>query len=165
MIIIYILGGIVGILILIFLIGIFLPTERVVSRKGCFDVSPEILYSLVTNNNDWQYRNSLKDLVIIEYNNGMEVWDEISKDGTVIRFRTEKKLPSSFYSFSMESKIFTGYWTGEFEEDAKGGTIFTATEYIRIKNPLVKTLSYIFFDIGKLMDEYQNDLKAKVNSK
>ena len=158
----YIIGVIVSLIILIFFIGLFLPAERIVSRKGYFDTSPEILYKIVTNNNDWQYRKSLKDLVILENKDGIEVWDEINHDGTIIRFTTRKKYPFTFYSFDMDSKLFSGYWTGEFVPDNKGGTIFTATEYIKIKNPFVKTLSYLFFDIGKLMDEYQNDLRQKI---
>lgn len=162
MIILYILGTISGIAILILLIGLFLPKERVVSRKGHFNTSPEELYNIVTNNRDWQYRSSLKDLTIINENNGYETWDETGKNGTVIRFQTKEKNPPSFYSFDMKSNIFTGYWTGRFQPDEEGKTIFTATEYIRIRNPFIKTLSYLFFNIGKLMDEYQNDLRKKI---
>lgn len=154
---------IAGIVLLIFITGLFLPKERVVSRKGHFNVPPEVLYEIVTDNKNWQYRTSLKDLVILENNNGFEVWDEITKEGAVIRFTTTEKHPFSFYSFNMESKMFTGHWTGEFTNDGKGGTIFTATEYIRVKNPLIKALSYISFNIGKLMDDYQHDLQQKVN--
>lgn len=159
--IIYIITGI-AIIILIFLIGLLLPKERVVSRQGHFNVSPEVLYGIVTNNNDWKYRRSLKDLVIHEAEDGLEVWDEISHDGTLIRFRTREKRPFVFYSFDMEAKLFTGYWTGEFESNGNEETIFTATEYICIKNPFIKTLSYLFFNIGKLMDDYQESLRNKI---
>lgn len=162
-IIVYIIAGIVSMAILIFITGLLLPAERVVSRKGHFHVSPEILYGVVTDNNDWQYRRSLKELVIHENRNGMEIWDEISHDGTVIRFRTREKRPFTFYSFDMEARLFAGRWTGEFEPDGNGGTLFIATEYICVKNPFIKTLSYLFFNIGKLMDEYQEDLRHKTS--
>lgn len=162
MIILYILGVIAGTAILILLIGLLLPKERIVSRKGHFNASPEELYNMVTNNQDWQYRRSLKNLTILSEHNGLETWDETSKNGTVIRFQTKEKRPYSFYSFEMRSNIFTGYWTGHFQPDEQGKTIFTATEYIRIRNPFIKTLSYLFFNIGKLMDEYQNDLRERV---
>lgn len=162
MIVFYIIGGIVVLLVFIYVTGLLLPTERVVNRKGKFNVSPEILYNIVTDNAHWQYRSALKDLVILYTDiNGMEIWNEISHDGTVIHFQTREKRPYSFYSFDMETRMFTGYWTGEFEADSDGGTIFTATEHIRIRNPFVKILSYLFFDIGKLMDEYQHDLRKK----
>lgn len=159
---IYVIGIIVSIVIVILIIGLLLPAERVVEKRGYFDVSPEILYGIVTNNTDWQYRKSLKDLIIHENKGGVEVWDEISHDGTIIRFKTREKSPFYFYSFDMDSKLFFGYWTGVFERDNKGGTIFTATEYIKVKNPFIKVLSYLFFDIEKLMDEYQKDLHKKI---
>lgn len=162
MTILYIAGGVIAIIILIYVIGLLLPTERVISKKGSFPIPPEILYEIVTNNHDWQYRRSLKDLTILESKNEMEIWEETTHDGTVIRFQTLKKLPSSFYSFNMETALFTGYWTGEFETDQQNGTLFTTTEYIRIKNPFIKTLSYLFFDIDKLMEEYLEDLQIKI---
>ena len=162
---VYVVSIIAVLVILIFVVGIFLPAERVVTRKGHFDVSPEVLYGIVTDNTDWRYRQNLKDLVILESNDGMEVWDEIGHDGSTVRFTTREKRPSSFYSFHMDSKLFYGYWTGEFEAADMGGTIFTATEHISVKNIFVKTLSYLFFDIGKLMDSYHNDLTKKINSR
>jgi len=163
-IILYLLGGLICIVLLIYIIGLFLPTERIVSRKGHFNTSPEVLYNIVADNNNWQYRTGLKDLKIIKSTNELEVWDEISEDGSSIRFRTLEKRPYSFYSFHMEAKMFTGYWTGAFESDEKGGTIFTATEHIRVHNPFIKTLSYLFFDVGKFMDSYQYDLQKKIES-
>lgn len=163
MIVLYILTGIIGGVVLLFLTGTLLPSGRRVTRKGHFDVPPATVYAIVTNNSDWHYRNSLKSLVILENNKGMEIWDERGKSGTTIRFRTKEKRPYSFYSFDMEAQLFTGFRNGEFEADGKGGTIFTATEYICIKNPVIKTLSYLFFNIGKLMDNYQDDLRRKIN--
>ncbi len=164
MAVLYILIGLAGIVFLIYLTGLLLPAERVVSRQAVFNVAPETLFRIVTDNTDWQYRRSLKDLVILESDKGMEVWDEISHDGTVIHFRTKEKRPNSFYSFDMQSNLFTGHWTGEFEPQANNKTLFTATEHIRVKNPFIKTLSYLFFNIGKLMDTYINDLHTKVEN-
>ena len=162
MIALYITGSIAGIIVLIFIIGLLLPKERIVTRQSVYSVRPEILYSIVTNNEDWKYRTSLENLVIIERNGEFEVWDEITDNGVVIRFTTKEKIPHSFYSFKMDSKMFSGYWTALFEPVNNGETLFSATEYISIKSPFVKTLSYLFFDIGKLMDSYQNDLRNKI---
>ena len=148
--------------LLILLIGLALPKERVVTRTGQFPIAPEVLYRIITDNNDWKYRTNLKDLVILKDDEGMQVWDEYTEDGSVIRFTTREKIPETFYSFDMESKLFTGYWEATFKLAEDGGSIFTATEHIRVKNPFVKTLYYLFFNVGKLMDAYQNDLRGKV---
>lgn len=160
----YILCGLIGIIFLIFITGLFLPSERIISRKGHFEVSPEILYRIVTDNTDWQYRSDLKNLILIRSYGETEVWEEVTKNGSVIHFKTREKRPFSFYSFDMRSNIFTGYWTGEFDPDGKGGTIFTATEYLTISNPFIKILALLFFDPGKFMDVYQEDLQRKVKS-
>lgn len=154
--------GFVGLALLVYIIGLLLPKERVVKLSSVFNVSPETLYNIVTNNDSWQYRTDLQNLIIVERNGDTEIWNEISKNGDTIRFKTKEKIPYSFYSFDMESKLFTGYWTGSFEPTENGGTLFTATEYIRVKNPFVKTLSYLFFDVRKLMQIYQDNLRIKV---
>jgi len=164
MIVFYILAVILSIVLIILIIGLLLPSEQVVSRKGHFQVTPHELYSIVTDNHNWQYRSGIKELVFIDNGNGLDMWEEISENGSSIRFKTIEKRPDSFYSFEMDAGMFTGYWTGEFEPDGKGGTFFTATEHIKIRNPFIKTLSYIFFDVGKFMDTYQNDLKKRVEA-
>lgn len=161
-ILLYIGGGIICAIILIFLIGLLLPKERVVTRSTVFDTTPETLYLIVTNNSDWKYRSGLKELNILERNGENEVWEEISENGNVISFRTKEKIPYSFYSFDMSSKLFDGYWCARFEERENGKTCFTATEHIRIKNLFIRTLSYPFFNIGKLMETYQQDIKKKL---
>lgn len=158
----WIIGCIVCLILLIYFIGLLLPKERIVMRQSVFNVSPEILYSIVIDNEDWTYRSELNDLTIIEKKGDWEIWEETTRDGAVIRFTTKEKNPFSFYSFNMESNMFSGYWTATFQFVEGDKTLFTATEYISIKNPFIKTLSYLFFDIGKLMDNYQRDLRVKV---
>lgn len=162
MVMLYILSGILGLIILVYVIGLILPSERTVTRQSVFDVSSQVLYDIVTNNNDWQYRKDLKALNILERNGEYEVWEEIANNGSVIRFETKNKTPYSFYAFDMSSKLFDGHWTANFEAIDKNSTCFVATEHIRIRNPFIKSLSYLFFDIGKLMEQYQEDLKHKI---
>lgn len=157
-----ILIGLVSLVIVLFLIGWMLPKERVVTCRSEFPVASEVVYSIVTNNNDWKYRSNLKELIPVSSEGEYEVWDEVTTDGTVIRFTTKEKKPYSHYSFTMESKMFKGYWIATFATMPNGGTLFTATEHISIRNPFVKTLSYLFFDIKKLMDTYQDDLRKKI---
>lgn len=153
---------IAGVLLAVLAIGLLLPKERMVTRTAHFPVTPEVLYGVVTDNTDWQYRTGIKNLVITDSLPGQEVWKEYTPKGDVIHFRTREKTPYTFYSFDMESRRFKGYWTGSFEPAGNGGTVFTATEYVEMKNPFVKTLAYLFFNLGKLMDQYQADLQAKV---
>jgi hypothetical protein len=162
--ILYLLIILIGVTAIIGIIGLLLPRERTETRQSVLNAPPQKVYEIVTNNNDWQYRSDLNDLKIIETSDRSEVWEETDKKGNIIRFKTKEKVPYSFYSFEMENNLFSGYWTGTFEETKTGSTLFTATEHVSMKNPFMKTLSYLFFDIGKFMETYQLDLKNKIEA-
>lgn len=161
---IYFLIVVVGIITLVLITGLLLPGKRIGSRQCFYNASPEKVYNVLINNTDYGYRSDLKEIIIIESLDGIEVWDEIAKNGSVVRFKTARKEPFSLYEFDIiKGNDFTGHWKGELQETSTGGTHFTATETIRMKNPFLKVLSYLFFDIEKFMDNYQNDLRVKLS--
>jgi hypothetical protein len=162
-IMIYILSGIVSILLTVFIVGLLLPQKRILTKQIVLNASVEAVYNTVTNNRDWKYRTSLDDLKIIETNSDFEIWDEIS-GGISIRFKTKEKRPFTYYSFEMDSKFFRGEWFAEFETVENGKTFFTATETIEYKNPFTRVIGYVFVDLGKFMEIYQNELKNKVEN-
>lgn len=160
---VYFLLVLLGLVLLMLIIGMLLPAERVGKRQVQYNATPETVYKVVINNTDFSYRSDLKDLVILERHGEMEVWDEISRNGGRIRFKTTKKEPYSRYEFDIvQGNGFTGHWIGEFQETDEGGTLFTSTELIRIKNPFINVLSYLLIDLEKLMDVYQSDLGNKL---
>lgn len=143
--------------------GLFLPRERVVQRKVIFNASPQKVYGIVTNNNDYSYRSDLKELKILEKTGDIETWEEISKNGQSITFKTMKKEPYSKYEFEIvKANGFSGYWIGNFELTATGGTEFISTEHIVINNPILRCFSYVFFNLGSYMENYQMDLAKKL---
>ena len=160
-ILLYILFGIIFTLLLILIIGLLLPAKRILTKKIIYDVPIEKVYSVVTNNNDWKYRTSLDNLIIVEANGDFEIWEEVSA-GNIIRFKTKEKKPYSFYSFEMENKLFKGYWFAEFEKIENEKTLFSATESIEYKNPFIRVLAYIFINLDKYMETYQEELRIKL---
>lgn len=157
----YILLGVVCLLLLILVIGLILPKERILTKKSIYNAPLSKVYEVVTNNQDWKYRTSLDDLKIIESAGDIEIWDEVSGENT-IRFQTKEKRPNSFYSFDMDSKLFKGHWFAEFKALDENKTFFIATESIEYKNPFIKTIAYLFMDLGKYMEIYQEELRKKV---
>lgn len=154
----------IGLLIasfIIAIIGILLPRIRK-KTKQCFLNAPiDKVYSVVTDNENWQYRKkTLDNLDIIEKKDSYEIWKEVSNNMTIY-FKTLEKVPNSFYSFSMYCKVFSGIWQATFEP-ADGGTLFTATEIIEYKNCLYKMLGYAFMNLGKFMETYQEELREEV---
>ena len=158
---IYILLGVIFLLLVVLIIGLFLPKTRVLKKETIYNAPIEIVYNTVTNNKDWKYRKSLDNLNIIETNNDIETWEEVS-EGNVILFKTKEKRPFTFYSFEMNSKLFKGSWFAEFEYVENGKTRFTATESIEYKNLFIRVIGYIFMNLDKYMETYQNELREKV---
>lgn len=161
---IYILIVLAVIFLIILVIGLLLPQERSATLSTQYKASPEDVYKALINNEDYTYRTDLAEIVIIEKNGDIEIWDEISKTGNRIRFRTTLKEPYSRYEFDIiEANGFTGHWAAQLSESANGGTIYTSTETVRIRNPFIKVMSYIFMDITKFMHTFQEDLRLKVD--
>lgn len=104
-IMIYVLSIIVFIILTVFIVGLFLPKQRILTKETVYDASIETVYNSVTNNSDWEYRKSLDSLRIIESKNDFEIWEELSK-GLTIRFETKEKRPYTFYSFKMDCIFF-----------------------------------------------------------
>ena len=160
----YIFIVIAGIILLVFIAGLLLPDERTATSECFYNASPEKVYNALINNADYGYRSDLEEIVIVEEKDGIEVWDEIAKNGSVIRSRTARKVPHSLYEFEIvKGNGFTGYWKGELKVTSTGGTHFTSTEIIRMKNPFLKVVSRLFFDLEKFMHTYQNDLRVKLS--
>lgn len=164
-ILIYILVFLIGFTALVFIIGLLLPKERVVTCETIYNAPPEIVYDIVTDNENWTYRSELENLEITERSGEKEVWIETTRDGAVTTFRTLEKKPCSFYSFSMENKMFRGYWTADFIPEDRDKTLFRAEEHISVKNSFVKAVSYVFFDIRRLMEQYQENLRFEIERK
>jgi len=157
----YILLGVIFLLLIILIIGLFLPKTRILKKETIYNAPIETVYNIVTNNQDWKYRKSLDDLRIIETDDNVEIWEEVS-GGVVIRFKTTEKKPFTFYSFEMDSKLFKGNWFAEFESVESGKTRFTATESIEYKNPFIRAIGYAFMNLDKYMETYQSELRDKI---
>ena len=148
-------------MLVILIIGLFLPKTRTLKKETIYNAPIETVYNAVINNRDWKYRKSLDDLRIIETNDNIETWEEVS-GGNVIRFKTKEKRPLSFYSFEMASKLFKGTWSADFESVGNGKTRFAATESIEYKNLFIRVIGYAFMNLDKYMEIYQNELRDKV---
>ncbi len=98
---------------------------------------------------------------IIRTQGDVEEWEETA-NGVTIRFKTLEKRPHSFYSFEMDSKMFTGKWQTTFELMEDGKTPFTATEKIEYKNLFYRLVGYAFMDLNKFMTTYQEELTARI---
>ncbi len=156
-----ILSGLLLLVLVVVLIGILLPRTRTETKECILGAPVDIVFAIVTNNQDWHYRSSLDDLEIIRTQGDIEEWEETA-NGVTIRFKILEKRPHSFYSFEMNSKMFTGKWQATFEPMEGDKTLFTATEKIEYKNLFYRLVGYAFMDLNKFMTTYQEELTARI---
>lgn len=156
-----ILSGLLLLVLVVVLIGALLPRTRTETKQCILNAPVDVVFDIVTNNQEWHYRSSLDDLEIIRTQGDIEEWEETTNDVT-IRFKTLEKRPHSFYSFEMDSKMFTGEFRATFEPMEGGKTLFTATEKIEYKNLFYRLVGYAFMDLNKFMTTYQEELTARI---
>lgn len=156
-----ILSSLLLLALVVVLIGILLPRTRTETKQCILNAPVDAVFAIVTNNQEWHYRSSLDDLEIIRTQGGIEEWEETA-NGATIRFKTLEKRPHSFYSFEMDSKMFTGEWQATFKPMEGGKTLFTATEKIEYKNLFYRLVGYAFMDLNKFMTTYQEELTARI---
>ena len=147
--------------LVVVLIGTLLPRTRTETKQCILNAPIDVVFATVTNNQEWHYRSSLDALEIIRTQGGIEEWEETA-NGVTIRFKTLEKRPHSFYSFEMDSKMFTGEWLATFEPIEGGKTLFSATEKIEYKNLFYRLVGYVFMDLNKFMTTYQEELTARI---
>lgn len=138
-----------------------LPRIRTEIKQCIVNAPVDVVFAIVTNNQEWHYRSSLDDLEIIRTQGNIEEWEETT-NGVTIRFKTLEKRPHSFYSFEVDSRMFTGEWQATFEPIEGGKTLFTATETMEYKNLFYRLVGYAFFDLNKFMTAFQEELTARV---
>lgn len=90
-----------------------------------------------------------------------EIWFETTGKIT-IRFITVEKREPDYYAFKMEHQLFHGTWTAELEAISANRTLFTATENIRYKNPIIRLIAYALMDLDTAMQTYQDDLDKEL---
>jgi hypothetical protein len=119
------------------------------------------IWFIVVNNNDYDWRSGLKRIELLENGKWMEYYDDSGKNFTL--FSIKKKEEYTLYSFDIENKNFYGTWIGKFIEINENETKLIFTETIYMKNKIMNVLAKLFFNIGKIQEQYFNDLIKKLS--
>ncbi|MGQ1890921.1 DUF3284 domain-containing protein [Thermophagus sp. OGC60D27] len=121
--------------------------------------SVEDVWNTITDNKNWQWRNDLQNIKILNDNEFVEY----GKGGLEIRFNITRKEKFKVYQFTMNSKYFSGEWTGYFEKLSDERTRITFTESIIYKNLFLKFFSSLFINLKAIQEKYIRDLKKKLS--
>lgn len=139
-------------------IAAFLPSRREATVSHEFKSSPEKIWSVITNNQDYSWRSDLKDVKA----DGPDNWIETPSHGPAVNFRVTLKKPFERYELQLSNDSFGGTWIGELSPLPGGGTKFVSTEKVETKGFVAKLMSYIFFSPQKTIERYFTDLTRKL---
>lgn len=134
---------------------------RIAEKTAVFSSDIKKVWETVTNNMDYDWRTDIKSIEILDDNQWLEHYD----NGRFTKFILKKKIAYEEYVFEMENQMFTGVWTGYFSALDSGGTKAILTEKIFIKNPIIRIISYLSWDLKKIQEVYIRDLKNKLGEK
>lgn len=156
----YLLIGIVAIIAIVLIIGLFLPKERTFTKTAVLNSDVKKVFNIVTDfKNQTSWRNDVKEIIVIDN----YTWTEVPKKGTAITFKVKQKVENEIFEIEIiEPKNFNGYWVGTFEQTKPNETAIEFKEVVTFSNPFFRTISYLFVDLDKTMDLYLENLKQKL---
>lgn len=153
------------IILLPLIVGFFLPQRNSYIRTAILKSSPQEIWDVISNMEaQIEWRDDLKAIHMISVKNGEEKWTEIPKGGRSISFQIKTYQPPNRLDIEIIDSAFKGYWEGRIMETATG-TKVEFKEIVDIRNPYFRVISYLFVDLGKVMDLYMTNLKKRLGEK
>jgi uncharacterized protein YndB with AHSA1/START domain len=159
------LAVLVGLVIVIVAIGYALPVNHVASRQARLRQSPETVFAVITNVQDFPaWRPSVKRVELLPANNGRPRFREIGSDGSIL-FETEsvvagKRLVNRIADPSLP---FGGRWTYDLGPDGSG-TLLTITEDGEVYNPVFRFVSRFIMGHTRTIDQFLTDLSKRLET-
>ena len=120
------------------------------------EVSVTLVYNIVTDNKNFQWRKEVENIELLE-----DGFIEYYKGGGHTLFNNIQKKENEYYAFTMQHKLFYGEWEGKFES-YNGGTKVCFQEKIHIKNFFLRLIAPLFWNLKRTQQNYITALKAEV---
>ena len=151
----YIVSGLVGLIILMALIGAFLPRDHIAARRTVIEKSPDDVWrSLVDLDGQTSWRRGLKRIEHLDDKR----FREHTSQGTITYEIVEERARERRITRIADDKLpFGGRWIYELAP-SNGGTRLTITEDGFIKNPVFRFLSKTVFSTTSTIEKFMQDL-------
>jgi len=154
-----------GTLILITVIGLFLPKAHQVARSTSLKAAPEAIWRVITDFAKVPaWHAGVEKVERLPDSNGHEVWRETFAGGYLMRLETlEVIAPRRLVrAITDETGPFSGRW--EFDiAAAETGSRVTLTEYGEIANPFFRFMARLFMNPAMYVEIYLQALAGKFN--
>lgn len=144
-------GGVLGIGILLYVIGLFLPQAHVASSSVLIRQPVDSVWRVVR----WPEVSSVERL---PDRNGQEVWTLRQATGELPMQVIESTAAERLVTRIADDNLpFGGTWTYELREQ-DGGTLVTVTEDGEIYNPFFRVMSKLIFGYHRTQESYLSAL-------
>ncbi len=155
--IVYVVGGLVGLVLLMASIGAVLPRDHVATRSATLSSSPSRVWSALTDlDRQPTWRRGLKRVELVSTTQ----FREHTSQGPML-FEIVEDIPERrrVTRIADDTLPFGGRWIYELGADGDR-TRLTITEDGFIKNPVFRFLSATVFSKGATMENFLADLRA-----
>jgi uncharacterized protein YndB with AHSA1/START domain len=160
--VLYVVGGLVGLVALVWLIGALLPREHVATRSARYLQPHEAIWKVITDAEAMpQWRTGLTAVKRLPEENGLPGWVETASFGE-IPLRVEQMDPPQrlVLRIASDELPFGGTWTYEIAA-VEGGATLRITENGLVKNAFFRFMSRFLFGHTATIEQYLKDLGKK----
>jgi hypothetical protein len=160
MIVLYLLGALVGLVVLMALIGLALPRGHLASRTTTLVHRRDDVWRALTDlEAQPTWRRGLKKLERLDAGR----FRETTSHGAILYEVVEERAPERRVTRIADDKLpFGGRWIYELEP-AGDGTKLTITEDGFVKNPIFRFLSKTVFSTTATIEKFLADLKTHLD--
>jgi hypothetical protein len=159
------LGVVVLLAGLVALLGAALPLRHHATRKARFDVSPEVLYSVIAGPPDW--RSGVKRFAVLPDNAGRRQWSEEDNHGQKITYEVVEDVAAKRLVVRIADRNlpFGGTWSYDIARAPGGGSELRISEDGEIYNVIFRFVSRFFLGYTASIEGYFRDLGTKFGQK
>ena len=153
----------ISIILVVFIVGLFLPKRKAVRRSIEMNALPEEIWGIATKpEHQPRWRGGLKKIELRDRTPGREIWVEYPASGAAMTYKTVDSAPFRRYETEMAgSKGMKTHRVLEIERQSVDMTQVHVTEYVDVKNPFTRVVAYLQFDPGTAIDLYLRELSAE----
>ena len=157
-----VLGVIIGLIVLVVVIGMFIPKAHVASRKAKFKQTPDIVFDAISDfQGQTAWRTGLAKIERLPDREGEAVWRETSKrTGPLTMMVITSEAPHRMVSQIVDNRSFGGTWTYEISPTDTGCEL-AITERGEIYNPIFRVFARFVFGYSATMETYLKQLGTK----
>ena len=155
-------GGLLGIGILLYVIGLLLPQAHVASSSVLIRQPVDSVWRVVRTFDEYDaWWSEVSTVQRLPDRNGQEVWTLRQPTGELPMHVIESTAAERLVTRIADDNLpFGGTWTYELREQ-DGGTLVTVTEDGEIYNPFFRVMSKLVFGYHRTQESYLSALAQK----